>query len=163
MSYRTNYVFQKKTHIRIKVFNMITNQNEAKTIKKHISCDYKCKFSCTTYNSNQEWNNEICQSECKKYRQCKKDYCWNPSTFVFDNSKYLKSIADTLVILACDEVIDVMDIVSTKMANTIATSTVSINSHGKKLRRKTDCYNLNTVLLVIILLLIIIIICYYDA
>ena len=54
-----------------------------------------------------------------------------------------------------------IDIVSTKMTNTIATSTVSINSDGKKVRYKTDCYILHTVLLVIILPLIITIICYH--
>ena len=50
-----------------------------------------------------------------------KRYSWNPSTCTCENSKYLKSIADTSVI-ACDEIISVMDFVSTKMTNTIATN-----------------------------------------
>ena len=58
-----------------------------------------------------------------------------------------------------DEIISVMDIVSTKMTNTIATN-VSMNSDDKKVRH---CYILHTVLLVIISLLIITIICYYYA
>ena len=58
----------------------------------------------------------------------KKDYGWNPSRFICENSKYLKSIADSSVIV-CDEIIDVMDIVSTKLANTIATI-MSINCHS---------------------------------
>ena len=42
----------KKTKgINVKIFNMIANKNEAKTMTKHISCD--CK--------NQKWNNETCQ------------------------------------------------------------------------------------------------------
>ena len=45
-------------------------------------------------------------------------------------AKYLKSIADTSVI-TCNEIIFVMDIVSTKMTNTIATN-VLINSNDKK-------------------------------
>ena len=56
-----------------------------------------------------------------------------------------------------------MDTTATKNANTIAvnvTSTVSINSHSKKVR---DCFILHIVSLVIMLLLIIIIICYYYA
>ena len=57
-----------------------------------------------------------------------------------------------------DEIISFMDIVSTKMAKTIATN-VSMNCNTKKIR---DCYILHTVLLVIKLLLIITIICYYD-
>ena len=52
--------------------------------------------------------------------------------------KYLKSIADTSVI-ACDEIVVVMDILSTKITNNIATSTVPINSHGEKVRYKIDC------------------------
>ena len=64
----------------------------------------------------------------------------------------------------CDEI--VMDFVSTKKANTIATkktnftSTALIKCHSKKVR---DCYILQTVSLVIILLLIITIICCYYA
>ena len=37
----------------VKVFNMMTRINEAKTLVKHISCDFKCKFNNTTCNSNQ--------------------------------------------------------------------------------------------------------------
>ena len=46
MSYLQKYVFQKKPKdINVKVFNMITNKNEAKTMTKQISCDCKCKCS----------------------------------------------------------------------------------------------------------------------
>ena len=86
-----------------------------------------------------------------------KDYSWNPSKNSKENSKYLKCFADTSVI-ACDEIISAMDIVSTKMTNTIATN-VSINCHTKKVRYKIDCYTLHIVLLAIILLLTITIIC----
>ena len=36
----------------VKVFNMITNKNEAKTMTKHISCGYQCKFNSTNCISN---------------------------------------------------------------------------------------------------------------
>ena len=65
--------------------------------------------------------------------------------------------------IQCDEIKNVMDTVSTKMTNAIATnvmSTASVNFHSKKVR---DCYILHVVLLAIILLLIITIICYYYA
>ena len=51
---------------------MITNKNEGKAIKKHISRDCKSKFNSTTCNSNQKWNNKTCQYECKNYGKCKK-------------------------------------------------------------------------------------------
>ena len=50
-------VARKTREIIVKVFNMITNKNEAKIMAKHISCDYKSKFSSITYNSNQKWIN----------------------------------------------------------------------------------------------------------
>ena len=38
--------------INVKAFNMITNKNEAKTMRKHNPCDCKCKLNSTTCNSN---------------------------------------------------------------------------------------------------------------
>ena len=64
---------------------------------------------------------------------------------VCENNKYLKSVANTSV-TKCDEIVIVMYIALTKMANTIATnviSTASINCHSKKVR---DCYVLHAVL-----------------
>ena len=145
--------------INVKVFNMITNKNEAKEMTKHISCDCKCKFNSTPCNLNQKWNNRTCQCECKNYRKCKKNCSWNPSTCIYENDKYSKIIIDDSKIV-CDEIISVKDIVSTKRTNTIATN-VSINPDGKKVRHKIDCFILHAVLLVIILLLILTIICYH--
>ena len=75
--------------------------------------------------------------ECKNYRKCIKDYSWNPSTCICENIKYLKGIADTIV-TEWDEIVIVMDIVSTKKTNTIAanvTSAASISCHSKKSKR----------------------------
>ena len=58
--------------------------------------------------------NATCQCECKIYRKCKKDYSWNPSTYICENSKYLKSFTDTSVI-EWDEIISRLYIVSTKV------------------------------------------------
>ena len=61
----------------------------------------------------------------------------------------------------CDDIINVMDFVSTKITNTISinvTSTMLTNSY-----KKVHCYILHTVLLVIVLLLIIAFICYHYA
>ena len=77
-------------NINVKAFNMTANKNEAKTMTKPIPCDCKYKFNNTTCSSNRKWNNKTCQGECKNYRKCKHDYCWNPSTSICENSKYLK-------------------------------------------------------------------------
>ena len=97
--------------IYVKAFNMTTNKNEAKAMKKHISCDCKCKFNSATCNSNQKWNNKTCQCECKNFHKCENGYSWNPSTCTCENSKYLKSTADTSV-TECKEIVIVVDIVS---------------------------------------------------
>ena len=82
-------------------------------MKEHISCNCKCKCKSTLWDSNQKWN---------------------PSTCVSENSKYLKSIADTSV-TECDVIIIFMDNASTKKANTIATNVTSaalINCKSKR-------------------------------
>ena len=115
---------------------MITNKKEAKAMTEHMSCDFKCRFDRTTCNSNQKWNNKTCQCEFKHYHECEKDYSWDPSTCICENSKHLKSVAYTLV-TDYDEIIFVMDIVSPKKANIMATnltSNTSINCYSKKVR-----------------------------
>ena len=52
------YFSEKATDTNVKVFNMITNKNEAKTMTKYVSCD--CSATC---NSNQKWNNKTCECE----------------------------------------------------------------------------------------------------
>ena len=66
------YVQKETKEINVKVFSMITSENETKAIAEHISCNRKCKFNSRVCNSNQKWNNKIYQCECKSYRTCKK-------------------------------------------------------------------------------------------
>ena len=47
------FVPKETKDIYVNVFNMITNQNEAKAMIEHISCYCKCKFTSTTCNSKQ--------------------------------------------------------------------------------------------------------------
>ena len=62
---------KKTKDINVKVFDMITNKIYANTMKKHISCDCKCKFISEACSSSQNWNIKTCQCECKNYRKCK--------------------------------------------------------------------------------------------
>ena len=80
--------------------------NESKTLAKHISCKYKCKFGGRKCNSNQKWNNNKCWCECKKHLTCEENYIWNPAACSSKNGKYLASNIDNSVI-TCDEIIDV--------------------------------------------------------
>ena len=132
------FVPSKTENINVKAFNIITNRNEVKTLVKHISCDCKCKFNNTTCHSNQNWNNKTCQYEYKNYHTWKKDYSWNPSKCTCENGKYLKSNVDDSKIVY-NEIIYAIDIVSTKMTNTIPKN-MSINYHNKKVTYKIDFY-----------------------
>ena len=125
---------KKKNDINVKWFDMITNKDEAKAMTEHIWFHYKWKINSTTYSSKQKWNNKTCQCEYRNYHKCRENYSQNPSTCIFENSKYLKSISDT----TCDETIIVMDNLSSKRTNTIATNITniaSINWHGQKSKR----------------------------
>ena len=44
---------------------MITNENEAKKMTKHIACDLKYKSNSSTFKSNQEWNNKNANASVK--------------------------------------------------------------------------------------------------
>ena len=48
------YVPSETKGVNVKIFNMTTRINEAKTLVKHLSCECKCKFSSTTCNLNQK-------------------------------------------------------------------------------------------------------------
>ena len=161
----------KTKDINVKAFNTIAIIYEAKTLVKHIPCDCKSQFNSATCNTNQKWNNETCQCRCKMCRKCKKDYRRNPSTCICENGKYLRSIADTSVIV-CDEVINASDIAPTKMTNNISAnvtntlptnvmSNVPTKFSNKKVRYTMDCYNLHIVLLVIMLLFMFAITCHH--
>ena len=81
-------------HLNLSIFNMITGKNESDILTKDILCQCKCKFDGRMCNSNQKWNNNKCQCECKKYHICEKGYFWNPATCSCENGKYLASIID---------------------------------------------------------------------
>ena len=79
-----------------------------KALRKHISCECKCKFDGRNCNSGQLWNNDRCWGECKKRHVCEKDCVWNPATCSCENEKYLASIMDDSPIM-CDEIIKSYD------------------------------------------------------
>ena len=67
---------------------MITSINESKTLTKHISCKWKCRFDGEKCHSNQWWNNDKCWCDCKKIHACEKDYVWNPATCNCENENF---------------------------------------------------------------------------
>ena len=69
-------------------------------------------------------------------REKKRDYSWNAKACICENSKNLKHIVDYSVI-PFDEIMYVIDVVSTNITNTISTHMTNITatySDGKKVR-----------------------------
>ena len=59
LSYLSNKVFvpNKTEDLYRSIFSMITGTNELKTLAKHISCKFECRFDERKCNSDQWWNN----------------------------------------------------------------------------------------------------------
>ena len=98
----------KTEDLNLSKFSMITGTNESKTLTKHISCGYKCRFNGRKLNSDGWWNNNKSWCECKKRHVCEKNCVWNPSTCSCENGKCLASIMDNSVI-TCDDIIESYD------------------------------------------------------
>ena len=66
----------------VKVFNLISRNNETRYIEWHET--YKCeyKFGESVCNNKQHWNKNKCRCECKQSTDkgvCDKGFIWNPS------------------------------------------------------------------------------------
>ena len=46
-------ILNKTEDLNLSVFNMIKDINQSRTLTKHLSCDYKCRFDGKKINSNQ--------------------------------------------------------------------------------------------------------------
>ena len=101
---------------------------KSKILTKHISCECKYKFDGRKCNSNQKWNKDKRQCECKNHHICEKDYIWNPATCSCKNGKYLARIINDSVI-ACDKIMDA-----------VVTKTVTINFSEKNIVCETKAF-----------------------
>ena len=154
-------VQNKTEHLNLNVFIMIT-EIWVKNINK-TSCERKCNFDRRKFNSNQKWNSNKFQCECKNPKEnnwCKNTIfwilahvfvrkAWIFSKFYWRFSNYVRRVVN-----AADSVsTNVTNITITKLSN--ITSTVSMNSDDKidwklrckidwTLRCKIDCYILHS-------------------
>ena len=68
--------------LNVKVFNLMSRTNETRHIKRHETCNCKCRLDASVCNNKQCWNDDKCQCECKELIDkgvCDKGYIWNPS------------------------------------------------------------------------------------
>ena len=59
-------------NVSVKVFNLISQQNETRQIFLHI-----CILNETVCNNKQKWNKDECRCECLKTKKCDDDIVWN--------------------------------------------------------------------------------------
>ena len=69
-------------NINVKVFNLMSKNNETRHIKWHEICKCKCRVDASVCNNKQRWNNDKWKCECKELIGkgiCVKGFIWNPS------------------------------------------------------------------------------------
>ena len=52
-------------NINVKVFNLMSRDNERRHIEWHETCKSKCSLDASVCNNKQRWNNGKCKCECK--------------------------------------------------------------------------------------------------
>ena len=148
-------ILNETKHLNLHVFN-ITGVNESRTLTKHISCKYECKFDSKKCNSNQKWNNNKCQCECKnpkEHRVYKKNYIWNPARCSCKNGKSIGSVIDDSLV-KCDEIIKETKTTLTKTIPTKTTPTKTIPTKSTWTKTTlTKCTSTNYHILITFLLI----------
>ena len=74
----------------VKVFNLKSRTNEARSTEWHETCKCECKFGKSVCNNKQRWNKNKCRCECKELidkGMCDKGFIWNPSNCEFECDK----------------------------------------------------------------------------
>ena len=74
-------------NISVKVFNLITQQNETRQVFFHESCKCDCVMNETVCNNKQKWKSEECKCECLKIEKCEDGFVWNVSNCECEQGK----------------------------------------------------------------------------
>ena len=115
-------------NLNVKVFNLMSRNNETRHTKWHKTCKCICRLDKIICNSKQRWNEDKCRCECKELIDkgvCDKRFIWNPSNsececdkncdigeyLDYENCKCRKNLADKLI----DECAETID--ETKLVN----------------------------------------------
>ena len=80
--YAENCVSDIIKKLNVKVFNLISRNNEPRFIEWYETCKCKCKFRENVCNNKQRWNKNKCRCECKELIDkgvCDKGFICNPS------------------------------------------------------------------------------------
>ena len=115
MIHLQNYVFFILLKTWILYMNVISRTNEARCLKWHEACKWKCRLDESVCNNKERWNEDKWRRECKELVGkgiCDKGFNWNPSKCECDKImwcwrifKCRKRLVDKLV-EKCNENID---------------------------------------------------------
>ena len=120
-------------NLNVRVFNLMSKNNETRHIEWHDSCKCICRLDKIICNSKQQWNKDKCRCECKELIDkgvCDKGYIWNPSNceckcdkscgigeyLDYSNCKCKKKLVDPLV-EECTENIEETKLVNITIEN----------------------------------------------
>ena len=68
--------------MKVKVFNLMSRNNETRDIEWHKTCKCKCRLDASVCNNKQRWNEDKCRCECKELIDkgtLNKGFIWKPS------------------------------------------------------------------------------------
>ena len=69
-------------NINVKVFDLMSGNNETRHIEWHETCKCKCRLDASVCNNKQRWSEDKYRCECKELIEkgmCNKEFIWNPS------------------------------------------------------------------------------------
>ena len=134
-------------NINVKVFNLMSRNNEIRHIKWHKTCKCKCRFDASVFNMKERWNEDKCRCECKELidkgmydegfiwntsnRKCECDKSCNVGEYLdYKTCKCRKRITDKLV-EECSENID-----GNEMLYNETLDVISLNTNPLKVYKK---------------------------
>ena len=53
-------------NLKVKMFNLVSGNNETRRIEWYETCKCKCRFNISVFNNKQLWNDYKCRCECNK-------------------------------------------------------------------------------------------------
>ena len=116
--------------LNVKVFNLMSINNEARCIEWYETCKCEFRLDASACNNRQRWNDDKCRCKCKELidkRVCDKGFIWNPSNcdcecdkscdigeyLDYESCKCRKTLVDKLI-EKCTKNIDEVKIVENK-------------------------------------------------
>ena len=90
-------------NISVKLFDLISQQNDLREVSFHESCKCECLLNVTVCNDKQKWDENNCKFKCLKQENCDVGSSWNFSSYEYEASK---KAAKLMVEEKCEEIVD---------------------------------------------------------